>query len=412
MMQKYDLNEWLSEKIQQMGFDENISEKIVLGLSFLLVFLVFFLLNCIVKKLIPKFEKIVKKTKFKWDDFLYEKGLLQKITYLIPLIITQKFIELLFSHFDILNAICQKIINIWLLILILGILQKIIGILSKINKKDNHFSVAIEGAVQIIKISLYVLGAILLFSILLDIPLKIIFTSLGAVMAILILIFKDTILGFISGMQIAFSKTIKVGDWITLPAHKIDGNVLDIGLFSAKVENWDKTISSIPTAALVNSSVKNWKAMEESKVRRIKVQFILDANTIKFCKESDLEKIKKYELLNAYILQKQKEIKKYNDKIKANKNFFINGRHLTNIGLLRSYAEFYLQNHPKIDENQTLIVRLLEPTSEGIPMEIYCFSNDTNWKNYEKIQSDIMDHLLSCVAYFDLKIFQLTTFKK
>ena len=412
MQENYHLNQWFFEKFVQLGFGQSLSEKGAFAVSFLLVFFVFFGVYFIIRKTLPKLQKIVKKTKFTWDDWLYEKGLFQKLAYIIPVIITQKSIYILFEGFDIFILVCEKIMNIWLLILIISSLQKLIDIVNAINKKNNHYSVAIEGVSQVLKIGLYVLGIILLFSILSDVPLKTIFTSLGAITAVLILIFKDAILGFVSGIQIAFSKTIKVGDWITLPQYNIDGNVLDIGLFSAKIENWDKTISSIPTAALVNSSVKNWKGMVQNNARRIKVQFIIDAHSIKFCDDAVLEKFKKYKLLQAYINQKQQEIAHYNQQIKADKKFSINGRHLTNIGLLRHYAEFYLKNHEKISKEQTLMVRLLQPTSEGVPMEIYCFSTDTRWVQYERIQSDIMDHLFSCVAYFDLKIFQFNTFKK
>ena len=406
-LKEYNLNQWFFKWFTEIGLNSNFAEKAAFGVSFLLVLLLFLLTNFVTKKWLVKIlHSIVQKTKFTWDNVLYETGLLRQIAYVFPVVITKISVKIFFAGFDTLITISQKIIDIYILILIINIIQKIISLITQRFKKDSYNSVAIEGLSQFIKIILYVLGAILLFSILSDVNLKTIFASLGALAAVLILVFRDTILGFVSSIQIAISKTIKVGDWVTLPQHNVDGTILEISLFFAKIENWDKTISSIPTSAFINYSVKNWEGMTESKVRRIKIHLNIDANSVKFCDAKMLNKFKQYELMKNFITQKEKEIQVYNDKMKIDKKFFINGRNLTNIGLFRNYAELYLKSHSKISQKETLMVRLLQPTTEGIPMEFYCFCEDTRWVNYEKIQSDIMDHLLSSVVDFDLEIFQ------
>ncbi len=404
---KYNLNQFLFKFFTELGLNHNLAEKIVFGTGVLWVILIFLLTNLIAKKIVLKFlNSLIKKTKFTWDDKLKESGIFNQIVYMIPVIITEKTIEVFFSGYDLLLDIAHKIIDIWVLIIIINIVKKTLDLLVSNMKANSYNSIAIQGFSQMIKISIYVIGGILFFSILSDVNLKTIFASLGAIAAVLLLIFKDTILGFVSSIQIAFSKTIKVGDWVSLPQYNTDGTILEINLFSTKIQNWDKTISSVPTSIITNSSVKNWKGMEHSKVRRIKKYINIDATSIKFCNKEILHKFKQYELLKNFISQKEEEIENYNYKTNANKEFAINGRNLTNIGLFRSYAELYLKNHSQISQRETLMVRLLQPTSEGIPLEIYCFCKDTEWVNYEKIQSDILDHLLSCVPDFDLEIFQ------
>ena len=405
---KYNLYRFFFHFLEELGVSHEVAQKGAFGISFLLVVSIFLVTVLGTRKLAVRYlYSTLKKKKIAWGDQLEKTGILSQIVYIVPVIITKVTIEMFFSGFDLLLEVSHKVINIFVLVIVTNALRKIVDLLASGIRTNSYNLIAIQGISQIIKISIYVLGGISLISILLDLNLQTIFAGLGAVAAVLILVFKDTILGFVSSIQIASSKIVKVGDWVSMPQYNIDGTVLDITLFSTKVQNWDKTINSIPTFKLMSSSIKNWKGMERSKVRRIKKHINIDASSIKFCDKSTLEKLKKYDLLKDFIPQREEEIKNYNHQINANKEFAINGRNLTNIGLFRNYGELYLKKHPQICNTETLMVRLLQPTTEGIPMEIYCFCKDTDWVNYENIQSDVLDHLLSSVVDFDLKIFQL-----
>jgi len=227
--------------------------------------------------------------------------------------------------------------------------------------------------------------------------------------AVLILVFKDTILGLVASIQLSANKMVNVGDWISMPKYNADGDVMDISLNTVKVQNWDKTIATIPTYALVSESFNNWKGMEESGGRRIKRSISIDMNSISFLTGDQIAKFRKYHLLKDYINTKEKEIEAFNTSLELDDDTVTNGRRMTNLGTFRKYLENYLHNHPKIHQNMTFLVRHLQPTEKGIPMEIYVFSNDQAWANYEAIQSDIFDHILAIMPEFGLRVFQNPT---
>jgi miniconductance mechanosensitive channel len=224
--------------------------------------------------------------------------------------------------------------------------------------------------------------------------------------AIVILVFKDSILGLVSSIQINANNMIEIGDWIQIPKYGADGAVLEITLNTVKVQNWDKTITSIPAYALISDSFKNWRGMQQSGGRRIKRSVFIDLNSIKFCDEKMLRRFRKIQYLKEYLEYKEKDIKKHNKEHKIDTSEIINGRHLTNIGTFRAYVVEYLKHHPKISQGMTMIVRHLQPTEHGLPVEIYTFTNDTDWVNYEGIQADIFDHILSVLHEFDLQAYQ------
>jgi miniconductance mechanosensitive channel len=227
--------------------------------------------------------------------------------------------------------------------------------------------------------------------------------------AVLILVFKDTILGFVASIQLSANKMVNIGDWISMPDYNADGDVIDISLNTVKVQNWDKTIATIPTYALVSDSFNNWKGMEESGGRRIKRSLNIDMKSVGFLDSEQVEKFRKYHLLKDYITTKEKEITDYNKANKLDEDTVTNGRKMTNLGTFRVYLENYLHKHPKINQDMTFLVRHLQPSEMGIPMEIYVFSNDQAWANYEAIQADIFDHVLAVLPEFGLKVFQNPT---
>lgn len=271
-------------------------------------------------------------------------------------------------------------------------------------KKDHQPS--IKGYLQLVKIIIIATAVVLIVSMLLDKSPMAFLTGLGAASAIIILVFKDTILGFVASVQVASYDMVRVGDWITINKLKVDGDIEDVSLNTVKIRNFDKTVTTIPTSALIENGVQNWRGMTETKGRRIKRSINIDIKTIKFCDETLLNKLSKVTKLNKYITDKTEEIKSHNAKINA-KNEDLNGRALTNIGLFRNYIYNYLKENEHIRNDLTLLIRQLQPGQSGIPIEIYVFTNDTNWVNYENIQSDIFDHLLAALPMFELAAFQI-----
>ncbi len=271
-------------------------------------------------------------------------------------------------------------------------------------KKDHQPS--IKGYLQLVKIIIIATAVVLIVSMLLDKSPMAFLTGLGAASAIIILVFKDTILGFVASVQVASYDMVRVGDWITINKLKVDGDIEDVSLNTVKIRNFDKTVTTIPTSALIENGVQNWRGMTETNGRRIKRSINIDIKTIKFCDETLLNKLSKVTKLKKYITDKTEEIKSHNAKINA-KSEDLNGRALTNIGLFRNYIYNYLKENEHIRNDLTLLIRQLQPGQSGIPIEIYVFTNDTNWVNYENIQSDIFDHLLAALPMFELAAFQI-----
>jgi miniconductance mechanosensitive channel len=267
----------------------------------------------------------------------------------------------------------------------------------------------IRTIVQIVRVAVYFVVGIAVLAILLGKSPLVFFSGLGAFTAVLLLIFKDTLLGFVAGIQLTANNMVRKGDWIEMPGHNADGNVLDVSLTTVKVQNWDKTITTIPTYALVAEPFKNWRGMDESGGRRIKRAVRLDVTSIKFCDAEMLQRFKKIQFISDYVARKLEEVSAHNRDHQVDESLLINGRHLTNVGTFRAYLEHYLRTHPKVHQDMTFLVRQLAPTEHGLPIEIYVFSNDQAWASYEAIQADIFDHVLAVLPLFDLRPFQAPT---
>ena len=378
----------------------DMSNPYVISLLAILIAYVLFLVTN--KIILHSISKIFQRTSTKFDDILLEQKVFHKLPYLIPLIFLYSLRDLVpFFQF------MERFIISLIALVILLTMNSLINAFNDLYKKS-RFSEKfnIKSYTQVAKLIINSVGIIIIAALVAGKSPIYFLSGLGALTAVLILVFKDTILSLVSSVQISSNDLFKVGDWIEAPQFGADGNVVDIALHSVKVQNWDKTICVIPTSKLINSSFKNWRGMSESGGRRIKRSIKINMKSIKFCTASMIEKFKSISLLNDYINEKITEIKKENENSNIEDNNILNGRSLTNIGTFRAYIKFYLKNNPNIHEDMTFLIRQLSPQSDGLPIEIYVFSNDTDWVNYESIQSDIFDHLLAILPEFELEIFQ------
>lgn len=353
------------------------------------------------------FYPVLYRSKNKFDDLLVKNNFFRRLSFFLPALLVYYFAENTISEFPFLITITQALIEVVFVIISVFVAD---SILSTINDFYDRYDFAkdhpIKGLIQIIKIITYILGFMVIISTLLERDLSSLVISFGTLSAVLMLIFKDPILGFVGGMQLSFNKMLAIGDWISMPKYGADGAVLEINLTTVKVQNWDKTIITIPTYTLITDSFQNWRGMEESGGRRIKRSVNLDMNSVKFCTDEMLEKFKKIKILYSYVNIVQKHVEEYNLANEFDTSVLVNGKRQTNIGVFRAYLKSYLMNLKEINTKMTFMVRQLQPTEKGIPMEIYAFANTTEWEKYEEIQADIFDHVLAVIPEFELKIYQ------
>lgn len=390
------------------GLSENIAAYINILFGTTIIILLTYLSDVISKRIIIKtITRVIRRTKSNWDDILLEKKVLTRLAHLAPAIILFFFARFVLSDYQNIAVFIQGAIRIYIVLLILLVIDSLInalhGIYQTLEVSKNR---SIKGYIQVAKILVYFIAALLVISILFNREVTRLLTGLGAVAAVLLLVFKDTILGFVASIQLSANNMLKIGDWITMPRYSADGTVMEITLNTVKVQNWDKTISTIPTYALVSDSFSNWRGMEESGGRRIKRSINIDMKSVKFCTKEMLDRFNKIQYLREYTEKRKLEIEAYNKENNIDKSIVVNGRNMTNIGTFRKYLEKYLYHHPKIHNDMTFLIRQLQPTDKGIPIEIYVFSNDQRWANYESIQADIFDHILAVIPEFDLKVFQ------
>ncbi len=349
--------------------------------------------------------RIFRKTSNNFDDILIKTGFFDRLSYAVPIVIIYVFMD----YFSTYPSILYRIV---LSLIIVAVLSSVNAFINSINEfySNSNLSkrLSIKSYLQILKLIINILGAIIFIASLIGKSPIYLLSGIGALTAVLMLIFKDTILSFISSIQITSNDLFKVGDWVEAPQFNADGDVIDIALHTIKIQNWDKTITVIPTHKLIDSSFKNWRGMSDSGGRRIKRAIQIDMNSVKFCDDRMISKFSKINIISDYIDSKIKDIGKYNQS-KNSSDSLLNGRALTNIGTYRKYISSYLTNNSNINKDMTFLVRQLSPTSNGLPIEIYVFSNNTDWIEYEKIQSDIFDHLIASIKEFDLVLFQNPT---
>jgi len=415
-MHSFDFLKGLYVKFGLSGIDAEILKSVTI---FILIIIFSGIINLIVKKIGINFlHKLAKKTKIQYDDIILKEKLILYATHLIPATIIHLFLDFIFNPkvkypFDY-QYILNIIDNILLLYVYIIIWMVLFAAVNAFHTSFKTLKIAnkidIKGFLQLIKVIISIIFIILIVSVIVKKEPGTILAAFGAIAAALIFVFKDTLLGFVAGIQIASNNMLKPGDWISMPDMKADGNVLEVGLTTVKIQNFDKTVSTVPTYSLVNKSFKNWAAMVDTGGRRIKRSIFIDVNSIKFCDNTMIKKFKKYHLLTNYINEKEQIIKDYNLKNNVDENLIINSRKITNIGTFRKYIELYLKGNELLKQKDfTLLVRQLQVTPTGLPLEIYVFSTDTRWVYYEAIQSDIFDHIFSVINEFDLKLFQNPT---
>jgi miniconductance mechanosensitive channel len=399
-----NLGDWLLD----LGVAQGQVDIAVVVAGVVLIALVSVLLHFVAKRVILRTViAVIRRSKTHWDDVLIEHKVLSRLSHFAPAIAINWLAPVFFGEYEEFTQALMMGVNIYLIIIFIWVIDSFLNaVLDLYNRSDQARRVPLKGFLQAVKLVLNMIGLIIILSIAFGKSPIYFFSGLGAVTAVLLLVFKDAILGFVAGIQISVNNMVQVGDWIEMPKHGADGDVIDVTLTTVKVQNWDKTITTIPTYSLISDSFKNWRGMSESGGRRIKRSINLDMNSVQFADARLLEKFMRFQILKPYLENKLTEVHEHNESRQADMNELINGRHLTNVGTFRAYCLAYLRNHEQIHQDMTLLVRQLHPHPEGLPIEIYVFTKDVRWAFYEDIQADIFDHLLAVIPQFNLKVFQ------
>lgn len=398
------MTEFIQEFLLNHGINERISLYLTNIIMVLFILLVSSILVLIVKKVVLRLLlKIVARSKTNWDDLLLKNKVLDPVTYMVPAFIIHTFAP----TFPAYEVWIERISYSYIVFMFLIAIDRFLDTVDDIYRGYKMSKVRpIKGYLQVLKIIIYTVGIIAMIGILLDRSPWVLLGSIGAASAVLLLVFQNSILGFVAGIQLTSNNMVQLGDWIEMQKYGADGDVIEISLHTVKVQNWDKTITTIPTQSMVTDSFKNWKGMHQSGGRRIKRAIYIDMTSVKFCDEDMLTRFSKIQYLDNYLEDKKKEIEEYNKSLGYDVTNMVNGRHLTNLGTFRAYVQNYLKSHSRVNQNMIQLVRQLEPTERGLPLEIYVFTNGTAWANYEGIQADIFDHILAVIPEFGLRIFQ------
>ena len=401
----------LRRQFFEWGLGKDLGEDLAALVALALVALVAVLAHRLARgPLLRGLTAIIRRTDIPWDDALIECRALHRLAHIVPGLIFYHLGPLALEGHPVSVNIIQTAAHIYLVLSGLLAVDALIsaGVRIYHGTRSSH-EVSIKGLVQFFKIILYLLGSVLVVSILIGQSPLYLLGGLTAMTAVLLLVFRDSILGLVAGIQISVNRMVAYGDWIEMPQYGADGDVIDITLTTVKVQNWDKTITTIPTYSLISESFKNWRGMQDSGGRRIKRAICLDVSTIVFCDEEMLARFAKIQYITAHIERKKQELAEYNKLNQVDLSHLVNGRRMTNIGTFRAYVQAYLKHHPQINQEMTFLIRQLAPTSKGLPIEIYVFCKDIVWANYEAIQADIFDHIFAIVPAFDLRVFQEPT---
>lgn len=405
---------WCYPLLRKLGFDYSLASYLSLIINIILMCFLAYIFFIVFRLLLDKiFRLIARKTKNKFDDYVIENLTGQYLFYLIPLLIVYKSVPVILEKYDYWEFVFGKIVGVWMVVLIIMIIRMGLNILKNYLKlKPRYSDKPIDSFIQVFNIVLWLFGLTVIVSKIFDINQKDVLTILGAISALIILIFRDTILGFVASVQVAINDMVRIGDWVTMEKFGVDGDVIEINLATVKVRNFDNTNTTIPTYSLISDSFQNWRGMIDSDGRRIKRHILLKASSIRFLEESELNNLKKIELISTYIDKRKSEIDKFNSSNFIDKSIAINGRNLTNLGVFRKYITQYLHNHPGLNKDLIMVCRQLQSTAYGVPLEIYAFSKDKKFENYEYIMSDIFDHIIASVPYFDLEISEISNEKE
>ncbi len=404
-----NLKHLLYDYLLSTGMSEVTAAYLNMFILLTVLLVIAFLIDFTIKKIIVEFiMRIAVNTKTNFDDLLVDNKVPRNIAHIFPLFAALELIPIVFVDFDYFENMVRNGLQAFTILLILWIVRSFLNTLKDYFKtlprlKDKP----IDSYIQVIMIFAWVLGLLAAFAIITGIEFIKFITTIGAASAVIILVFKDTILGFVASIQVSINDMVRIGDWITFEKYGADGDVIEINLSTVKVQNFDKTITTIPTYALISDSFKNWRGMEDSEGRRMKRALNIKLDSISYLSKDKIDELKKISSITAYLETRQADIDTYNTSNNINKELLLNGRNLTNIGVFRKYIETYIENHSGTNKEMMIMVRQLEPGTQGIPLEIYAFSSDKRWKNYEYIMADIFDHVIAAVPYFDLEIFEL-----
>jgi len=405
--------DWCYPFLKKLELGETISAYLSLFVNILLMSIIAYLIYFVFRfLLVTSMVVLAKKTKTKFDDLLVTNKTAKYISHLIPLLFIYKSVPIILKNFVYWESVFGKLVGIYIVLLSLWIIKTIFHALRDHLKQNPSYSdKPIDSYIQVIMIVLWVFGLFIIVSKIFDIDTSKMLGAFGAISAIIILIFRDTILGFVASVQVSLNDMVRIGDWITFDKFGADGDVIEINLATVKVRNFDNTTTTIPTYSMISDSFRNWRGMLDSDGRRIKRHILIKVNSIRFLTETELEDMKKIQLVSSYIENRQREIEKYNAIHNIDKSLLVNGRNMTNFGLFRKYITQYLIQHPGLNQDMILLCRQLQPTANGIPLEIYTFSNDKRFENYEYIMSDIFDHIFASIGFFDLEIYEMPSDK-
>ena len=393
---------------EHFNFGDELSLGIAEGIAFLTMVAISVLITILVRLFIKKtVYRIIKKTSTKYDDLLIDNKILLRLCLLIPAIMIKQLCDNCLPDFPVAIAFFRYLVKIYEVMMYTLVLDAFVNTMADFYNAFNTAKAKakpIKSLVQVIKIILYIVCVLLVIALLLGKDIKTIIIGLGTLSAVLMLVFQNPILGFVGTIQMMSNDMLRIGDWIVMG--NADGNVLEINLTTVKVQNWNNTITTIPTSTLVTNQFTNWRGMSDGGGRQIKRSVNIDISTVKFCTPEMIEKYKKYSLIAPYIEEREKEILEYNEANRVDTSQIINGRQQTNLGIFRAYLREYINRNPNLNHDMTMLVRQLQPTETGIPIEIYVFSSKKEWIDYENVLSDIFDHVLAAAPMFDLRIFQ------
>lgn len=404
---------WCYPLLKKLDLGETLSAYLSLAINiFVLAILSYFIFLVFRFLLVRTMIIIARRTKTIFDDLLVSNKTAKYIAHLIPLLFIYKCVPIILENFVYWETIFGKLVEVYIVLLSLWIIKTIFNALRDYLKQNPTYSdKPIDSYIQVIMIVLWLFAFVFVVSKIFDISTGKMLGTFGAISAIIILIFRDTILGFVASVQVSLNDMVRIGDWITFDKFGADGDVIEINLATVKVRNFDNTTTTIPTYSLISDSFRNWRGMLNSDGRRIKRHILIKVGSIRFLDEDELTELKKIQLVNNYINLRQTEIDRFNKTHQVDKSLLINGRNITNFGLFRKYITQYLNQYPGLNKDMLLLCRQLQPTAQGVPLEIYTFSNDKKFENYEYIMADIFDHIFASIPYFGLEIYEMPSGK-
>lgn len=403
------IRNWSMEFLANLGINDQFIKYINLIFLIAVVVVLVYILQVVTRKIITAIlERTSKMKRLSFLQYAINRKLPHYIAMIVPFSLIKGSIPTIFFDFPKTMLFFNKLADAYLVFYVLWLLSAVLNTFSDmLSQRDSLKDKPLKSYFQVVKIFIYAVGIIILISILISENPSVLLGGLGAASAILMLVFKDTIMGFVASIQLSANDMVRIGDWITMGKFSADGDVIEINLTTVKIRNFDKTISYIPPYSLVSESFQNWRGMQETGGRRIKRSVLIKQSSIRFIEtKEELEKFKRIQDISAYIEKRSAEIDKHNKDTGADKSLAVNGRNLTNMGLFRSYVSEYLRSHPEVKQDMMIMVRQLDPTSKGVPLELYLFADTTVWAKYEGILADIFDHTLASMKYFDLEIFE------